>query len=237
MSFIAAVLFTVFVARTRSHYGWTSLPIPGLLITSLTFPTVFIGSILVCNLICNNLILHELIQIELRRGSFNVNPLHPDRCGGLRSLSDYSLKTAYLAAVLSVMVGLIELQIIMSGRTPPLYVHLTIPLTVILSFICFFGPLLTAHKGMRQAKDSLLQDIAKQFSLEYDEIHASLLGNAEALSNGTEKIKSLREFYSLTDSFPVWPFDTRNSQRFIVSILGPLIPTIYTVMTKVALPG
>ena len=118
------------------------------------------GSILVLNLIMNIWILHRILV----KKKMNINPLHPDRCGGLRPLSTYALKTAYLIGVLGFMVGLIEYQFIIQGLGKEYwFVHLIIPLHFTLSISCFFGPLLAAHEGMSNAKEQLFHEMLANF--------------------------------------------------------------------------
>ncbi len=224
----SAVTFGIFVFITQSSlknnwYG--SGLLPALAVTIATFVMVYMGSMLVLNLITNVWVLHSILgSKELK---LNVNPLHPDRCGGLRSLSDYALKTAYLAAVLGIMVGFIEYQFITQGVGRVYwFVHLIIPLHVSLSIACFFGPLLAAHRAMRKAKEELLHKIARQFQADYSQIRDSLLGDAEAFKKGNEKIKELRAFYTFTDEFPVWPFDVKTFRRFLLTVPSPLLPLL-----------
>lgn len=228
----SAVCFSLFVFVTRSGLknSWTSsAPLPAFTVTLATLVAVYIGSILVLNLITNVWILHQILGTK----DLKVNPLHPDRCGGLRALSDYSLKTAYLAAVLGIMVGLIEYQFITQGVGRVYwFAHLIIPLHIALSAACFFGPLLAAHKGMRRAKEDLLHQIAHQFQADYSQIHASLTGDAETLKKGTEKIQGLRAFYTFTDEFPVWPFDVQTFRRFLLTVPTPLIPPVVGLLPK-----
>lgn len=222
----SAVSFSIFVFITqpslkKNWYG--SGLLPAMSVTIATFAVVYLGSILVLNLITNVRILHRI----LGKKELNVNPLHPDRCGGLRSLSDYSLKTAYLAAILGIMVGLIEYQFITQGVGRVYwFVHLIIPLHVAVSMACFFGPLLAAHKGMKKAKEEILNEIARQFQADYSQIHANLAGDAETFKKGTEKIKELRAFYTLTDEFPVWPFDVQTFRRYLLTVPTPLLPLL-----------
>lgn len=233
----SAVIFSIFVCITRFglRNSWTSShPLTILMITVVTFIVVYIGSILVLNLIANIWILHCILKRELEQREFNVNPLHPDRCGGLRSLSDYALKTAYLIAVLGIMVGFIEYQFIVRGTGQNYwFVHLVIPLDIVLSIVCFFGPLIAAHRGMRRAKEELLREIAKQFQADYSKIHSSLTGDAETLTKGADKIKELQAFYALTNEFPVWPFDVQTFRRFLLTVPAPLLPLLIGIAKKI----
>lgn len=214
----------VFITQPSLKNNWYSSGLlPTLSVTIATFAMVYLGSMLVLNLITNVWVLHRI----LGKKELNVNPLHLDRCGGLRPLSDYSLKTAYLAAVLGIMVGFIEYQFITQGVGRVYwFVHLIIPLHVALSMACFFGPLIAAHRGMKKAKDEILHEIARQFQADYSQIHANLAGDAETFKKGTEKIKELRAFYTLTDEFPVWPFDVQTFRRYLLTVPTPLLPLL-----------
>ena len=224
----SAVSFSILIFATRSglNNSWTGSGIlPALAATIATCVMVYMGSMLVLNLIANVWVLHSILGSK--EVKLNVNPLHPDRCGGLRSLSNYALKTAYLAAVLGLMVGFIEYQFITQGVGRVYwFVHLIIPLHISLSIACFFGPLLAAHRGMRKAKDELLHEIARQFQTDYSQIRDSLTGDAEAFKKGNEKIKELRAFYTFTDEFPVWPFDVQTFRRFLLTVPSPLLPLL-----------
>lgn len=234
LALVSAVSFSIFVFMTRSGLknSWTGSGfLPTLTATLATLVMVYMGSMLILNLIINVQVLHRILgRKELK---LKVNPLHPDRCGGLRSLSDYSLKTAYLAAILGIMVGLIEYQFITQGVGRVYwFAHLIIPLHIALSIACFFGPLLAAHKGMKKAKEDLLHQIARQFQADYSQIHASLTGDPETLKKGTEKIQGLRAFYTTTDEFPVWPFDVQTFRRFLLTVPAPLFPPLIGLLPK-----
>ncbi|NEP18970.1 MAG: hypothetical protein F6J97_19060, partial [Leptolyngbya sp. SIO4C1] len=218
----SAVLFSalVFFTRTQLKNSWTSsAPLPIAATTIATFIVVYAGSVLVLNLIANIQILHTI----LKRKPLHISPLHPDRCGGLQPLSDYALKAAYLAAALGVWVGVIEYQFIQQTTQPPWFVHLSIPLHLCLSVVCFYGPLLAAHRGMKKAKADLLHQIAQQFQIDYADIHSCLSEDAETLKKGAEKIQQLRAFYATTDEFPVWPFNTTVFRQYLLIASTPLL--------------
>lgn len=210
--------------------NWTGGTIPSAAVALLGVFYIYMGSMLVLTLITNVWVLHRtFVQKPL-----TVNPLHPDRCGGLRPLSQYSLKTAYLAAVFGVLVGLIEYQFIIQHRTLTLNspVHLLLLLHIALSLACFFGPLLAAHNGMQAAKEALLRTIAHQFHKDYSQIHTNLEADAETLKKQAAKLQELRSFYTVTDEFPVWPFDVTTFRRYLLSVTTPLLPVIVGVVQK-----
>jgi hypothetical protein len=187
------------------------------------------GTILVLNLINNIEILHSI----LNKKKLYVNPLHPDRCGGLRPLSDYSLKTAYLITILGFWISIIIYQTITQSNTPDYwYIAFIVVLYISLSLTCFFAPLLTAHKGMEEAKKDILQKIAGQFQTDYSQIYNSLTEDAETLKKRTEKVRELRTFYTMTDEFPVWPFDIQTFRRYLLSVTTPLLSLLLGLLPK-----
>jgi len=222
--FFSILVFTIQIGLQGRWVGSGFLP--NIVVAIDTFAGVYMGSMLVLNLVTNIRIFHKILESK----SLRVNPLHPDRCGGLRSLSDYSLKTAYLVAVLGIWVGTIEYQFI--GKQGYWFVHLIIPLYIFISTMCFFGPLWTAHSGMKKSKEELLNQIARQFQTDYSNIHSTLSNDAEKIKQGIEKVQQLRNFYAMTDEFPVWPFDVKTFRRYLLTTPTPFLPLLIPLLQK-----
>ncbi|QSJ14518.1 hypothetical protein JYQ62_21685 [Nostoc sp. UHCC 0702] len=220
----------VFVTQPNLSKSWTSSGLlPNLSVTIATLIIIYMGTILILNLINNIQILHRIF----RKKNLNINPLHPDRCGGLRPLSDYSLKAAYLITILGFWISIISYQTITQSRGQDYwYIYFIVILYISLSLACFFGPLLTAHRGMEEAKKKLLHKIAHQFQADYSQIHNSLTEDAETLKIRTEKVRELRTFYTMTDEFPVWPFDVQTFRRYLLSVTTPLLTLLVGLLQK-----
>ncbi|MDZ8241625.1 MAG: hypothetical protein RMZ69_31560 [Nostoc sp. ChiQUE01a] len=209
----------------KDVYNWTGSDggIPALTGAINAVAIFYAGAVLVLNLTTNVWLLHELLGNK----QLKINPLHPDRCGGLSQLSQYSLNTAYLAAIIGSMITLSKYQFISQGIAQEYwYFNFIILLYIPISLICFFGPLLAARKGMRKAKEELLGDIAKQFQADYVQIQKSLSSDAEALKKETAKLQELRSLYTLTNEFPVWPFDVTTFRQYLLSVVTPLVPVL-----------
>jgi hypothetical protein len=169
----------------------------------------------------------------LRDKKFNLNPLHPDKCGGLRVLSEYSLKTAYLASAFGVVIGMTEYRYISLGIIDKYwYLHLSIPVYIICATICFLLPLNASHAGMKKSKEELLHNIAMQFQNDYFRTRAELKQDAAGLKNEVEKIQQLQILYEMTDKFPVWPFDVTTLRRFAATLTIPVIPILIGIASK-----
>ena len=206
-------------------YNWTGSDggIPALTGAIRGVTIFYAGSVLVLNLTTNVWLLHELLGNK----QLKINPLHPDRCGGLSPLSQYSLNTAYLAAIFGTMITLGKYQFVSQGIAQEYwYFNLTILLYIPLSLLCFFGPLVAARKGMKKAKEELLSEIAKQFQIDYERIHTSLSSDGEILKKEAVKLQELRSLYTLTNEFPVWPFDVTTFRQYLLSVVTPILPLV-----------
>jgi hypothetical protein len=221
---------SVFYMYRDIENSWASSGIlPRITYAIGTLIYIYISCMLVLNLISNMLVLNHVFKKQ----DLNLIPLHPDRCGGLRSLGDYSVKTAYLISLFGLYIGIFMPNIFKQGGEQYIwYIFITLFLYMIFSFGCFFGPLFTAHKGMKTAKENLLLDISKQFQEDYLIAQTSLSDDSEALKHKVEKIKELRVFYAMTDDFPVWPFDIHTLRRYLLAVPTPLVAPLISLFSK-----
>lgn len=189
----------------------------------------YVAVMLITTLILNVWALRHTLKNKV----LNINPLHPDRCGGLRVLSAYSIKVVYLIAMFGFIVGVEEFRFIIFGIAQKNWeVNLIVPLYLALAALAFFAPLSTAHIGMKQAKEKLLNRIANQFWDEYLDAHRSLSKEPDKLEEELKNIQQLQSLHQLTEKFPVWPFDTGTLRRFFATITTPLIPPIIGIILE-----
>jgi hypothetical protein len=222
----AGVAFGIWYLNVQQNvYNWTGSDggLPALTGAINGVAILYTAGMLTLTLITNVWVLHKLLGSK----KLNINPLHPDRCGGLSPLSQYSLNTAYLAAIVGMMITLSNYQFITQGIAQKYwYFNLIILLYIPISLVCFFGPLLAARKGMKNAKEQLLGEIAKQFQTDYGRVHTNLGGDVEVLKKESAKLQELRSLYTLTNEFPVWPFDVTTFRQYLLSVITPLIPLL-----------
>jgi hypothetical protein len=79
---------------------------------------------------------------------------------------------------------------------------------------------------MKKAKEELLSEIGKQFQADYQRTHKSLDVDAEVLKKESAKLQELRSLYTLTNEFPVWPFDVTTLRQYLLSVITPLFPLL-----------
>lgn len=198
---------------------WYNTRLEFLLLRSILviFPTAFAG----CSLLARGII-NVLVFKRVLRG-VNVNPLHPDRAGGLLPLGQYALRTTYLIALAGIVAALAEYSAIQKGTfSTATFFHLAILVYVIAAPVTFFAPLGTARNAMRVAKDSLMLRISKQFNKDFPLALQGLEESADELKENLAKLEQLQKLQELTESFPVWPFDIETIRRFALAITSPI---------------
>lgn len=229
---IAVIMGVAFFISRASVESWTSAETFTRFISTIAFAVgTYPVSMLILTLITN---IRTLRQI-LHNTKFHLSPLHPDRCGGLKSLSEYSLKTAYLATVFGVVIGLTLYRFMGTGWDYWIMM-LGVPLYIAVASACFFAPLITAHTRMKEAKEKLLSSISRQFQEDYLYVQKELNGNTEKLKDAVAKVQQTQTIYDLTDRFPVWPFDTATFRRFLVSLILPLLTLFFELLKSRLMP-
>ena len=191
-------------------------------------PTGFITWSSVFRYIANTrLFRHSLSDVH-------IHPLHPDRAGGLRPLGRYALSTTYIIALGGSVVALAEYYAWTHGTfSTAYYYHVALILYFILAPANFFAPLSSAHNAMQRAKDDLILRISRQFNQDFSKAYSELEGSAEELKDHIEKIEQLQRLHSMTNSFPVWPFDIDTIRRFVLTMTSPVFTVAVAVIINV----
>ena len=208
---------------------WYNTNLISLLVRSLLvmIPTAYAG----CSIIVRGIV--NVVVFKYLLNGLNINPLHPDRAGGLLSLGQYSLKTSYLIAIAGVIAAFALLLVIRSSNpSSATFFNAAILLYAIAAPISFFAPLGTARQAMQAAKTELLLHISRQFNRDFQNAYDGLDGNAASLKEHLEKIDQLKKMQSLAEAFPIWPFDIETIRRFILAITSPIFAIILSILSN-----
>jgi hypothetical protein len=163
--------------------------------------------------------------------SIRVSPWHPDRCGGLKGISRYSMTLGYAIAVIGLTISVHTIQEIRFGTFSSSYLTwLGLAGYVVLAPLVFFLPLGTAHRVMQQAKTAQLLTLSRQFDIQYKLITTAQSQGESEIVDSVQKIESLQTLYKITEEFIIWPFDVDNLRRFLTITLAPLLPGLITVL-------
>jgi len=172
------------------------------------------------------------IDQVFRNFKITLHPLHPDRVGGLRPLSEFSMRLGYLIFFFGLELGLNQYftsytlnrswgNVLWSSDIVLAWV-----IYILLAPIVFFAPIQAAHDAMQEAKNHEIQIISDHFEEEYKQIHNNLKKPMTSLRVHSDKIDELQKLYALVNTFPVWPFDIKIFAGFSATILSPLFLTI-----------
>jgi hypothetical protein len=179
----------------------------------------FISAILI------RIILTYFVLKKILNENVNIQPLHPDNCGGLSPLGDFSLKisSAGVGVGIPVMILLI-FDVYIQGW--PLFstVHILDILIYIVSLtIVFFLPLLGARSSMLMAKNKELKFISDHFQEERKQIVLNIDSEQQNQDLGISRLEGLMKLYDMARAMPVYPFNSRNVIRFFGSVLWPIL--------------
>ncbi len=189
-------------------------------------PTAFAGCALILRGVTNVLVFRDILK------GVRVNPLHPDRAGGLLPLGQYALKTTYIIALAGIVAALAEYRAIQNGTfATATFFHLAIVVYIIAAPISFFAPLGTARSAMQEAKNRLILRISTQFNQDFSSAYGELEGSVDKLKESLEKIEQLQKMQKLTESFPIWPFDVETIRRFTLAITSPLVAIALSILS------
>ena len=222
-SFIVAAALTVYYAFIYTQ-GWSAVAI---LLRALKVLVLYVpGWYAICQIVARQMVTIWGLRQVFRRFEVAPQPLHPDRCGGLRAINNYAVGFTYIIAIAGVGIGLMSyVTVHRTGALAP-DTAAWLVVYVVLAMLSFFLPPWTAHAAMAEAKRKLLMEVSRQFQQAYAQTTACLEDETGELKERVERIASLHKLYELTDAFTVWPFDTATLRRFAVTVTVPLVPLL-----------
>lgn len=157
--------------------------------------------------------------------SVNIQPFHPDGCGGLGSLMEQSEKLYWGMVVFGAVTGLaiVTNTFVYSLELFSIYNFLFVLSYVILSGIGFFLPLYALADVMRDAKQKLILSIKARY-LALSKKHGSGANDLKGLSDEhVADLKALKSLQQTARAMQVWPFNSGSLIRFACANATPLL--------------
>lgn len=161
--------------------------------------------------------LYRITSLDL-----NIEPMHPDRAGGLGCLGELSM--AVISFLSLVMLFLSVTGMFANTDHPQVYLVLLLAFAM-LTVTGFLASLSPAHDKMRRVKaDALvrLEVIARRQYKRFLKASESLGAGAETDKDLIEEMNAVDQLYGVVQKMPVWPFDFSMMRRFATSIALPL---------------
>jgi len=174
---------------------------------------------------------------QVSRIGLELQPLHPDRCGGLGFLGFLSMAfTPFLFAEGALMSGQIASQIFFTGATLPEFKIELVAVAIVAVFV-IVGPLLMFAPALAQAKREGLGRYGTLGTLYARSFERKWLGGAMPIDEpliGTGDIQSLADLgnsYETLNDMRLVPFDLRSILRLAIAVLAPIAPLLLTMIS------
>jgi hypothetical protein len=171
-------------------------------------------------------------EISKKAERIRINPLHPDRCGGLGGIGKLALFNTF--PVLIVGFGIVTIFISDSYymNYPILALHHVVPtaLYLALSPLLFFLPLQSFQRPMKNAKYEILSSLSMKYNDVYQEIFGSASGSDKDMER-LDRLEKISNLYGQAGKMPVWPFNLQMIRKVFLTILSPfaalILPPIF----------
>jgi len=219
------VIFLFSVYQLGGHGSWnspspsSSMTIPALLSPLPALVLYFVIIALILHIILNYFVIKQLPWEAIR-----IQPMHPDGCGGISPLGNFSLRLTKAG----IFIGLLCLLGVWANvKQYGLSLYSLENSLIIVSYIsglsiAFFLPLLPARKKMIEVKKRMLAQIATCFHENFFDALAKI-DSGDLDSSRMEHLESAKKMYDYAKKMPVFPFNATNISRFYGSVLWPLI--------------
>ncbi len=163
--------------------------------------------------------------------NFNVQPSHPDNCGGLKLLGDFCFGMALPILIGSTLLGVysigaaLDSAYILSFAANVGLILFALPL----AYIALFVPLWNVHQEMVSKRRAYEDEFSDRVTKLEDKVR-SFLDKEEVNSakSAKEEIEIIQVLHPKSIGYPTWPFDSRILLRF----LAPQIVTVLSLLVQ-----
>jgi len=161
----------------------------------------------------------------------DVQPLNPDGAGGLGELGRLSgrLNTGFL--VMSVLAMIAGLHVSNNLNFSAAVGVFSVIAYFVGCSVLYFGPLLPAHKAMKQSRLALLEDINQRFTAVNNEVMAEIRSHHYSDPEKVSELERIRYLYGLVRGMPTYPFNVENLRMFFASLASPFV---FSLLLKVS---
>lgn len=162
---------------------------------------------------------------DIFKYDIDIQPLHPDGCGGLSGLGKISQSLNY-SIIITGLLCAFGIYTSVNYQGVPL-IHPTHFIILICYFtvatVTFFVPLRPATKKMKKAKEVTLSIINSGFNELNNEIIENIKAHKIVNQEKFVIVKKYKDYYDMTQAMPVYPYDIKTLKSFITSVLLPIV--------------
>jgi hypothetical protein len=174
----------------------------------------------------------RLLTAFVQAAPLKVEPLHPDRAGGLHPVTRLALHYQIVIATLGLNIGPLLVTAKHLGRGTGPEVAASLILYLVLTPLAFLRPLLPFRSSMIAAKRQVLARISSSFSHHLDGAITDLDARGSGDSGHVEAVQKLRSLHDAVRAFPEWPFDIGTMKRFTGILVSPLYSAGFSLLCE-----
>lgn len=200
--------------------GWAQI-----IVYYITFYTFSLGML-------NIFASYKVLSVLFSSNRLIVQPLHPDKCGGLAPLGALSRTLIYWIISIGIIVALNvwnNYYVLNRHFDDPLQISIIVGYLV-MAYVIFFLPMHAAHKPMKEAKEEELKLIHQYISKVNIEIKKDFTEFKDIDNHALENFNNAKQMYDITSEMPVYPYNLKTIAAFVTSIL---IPILFSVLQRI----
>ncbi len=149
----------------------------------------------------------------------DVQPMHPDKCGGFRAIGQLALTIYYFVLIIMVLFALLVI-FDPFAREQPLYLVLYLLFYLLGSWLAYVS-IANVNRHMSSRKKEVLERLNLAFNKRYKRISEG--GNdCPFRMEFANDIPALYNLYQIVNRMPVWPFDVASIVRYAIIYALPL---------------
>lgn len=168
-------------------------------------------------------------QIFDTKFELKLQPLHPDKCGGIKTIGSLSIAMHYFFQLIILFLTMIAVFNQNSIENFS-FILLFLSIIIITIFSLFFS-LYKAHDKMKKAKAEILHKLHLEFQKYYWRLNKNLADKSFQIKTA-DNLQSINKLYLLANKMPVWPFDIHSLARFFTTVSIPVLIFLIQMLTN-----
>jgi len=197
-------------------------------------PSIFVAMYLTVQFTLRLIIGCFMLIFLFKKFDVEVKILHPDKCGGLGKIGEFS-KTmnilVFLTGILVAMGVYSNISIFNKSILDPSN-FLMITAFIIGAFMLVFSPIIAAHSKMEKARIIFIEELHIEFEKINKILRANLKNDKSLEEESFERLKRINEYYQISSEHPVWPFNAKVVFGFFAAISPVMVLTVDKVVSK-----
>ena len=168
----------------------------------------------------------------------DIQPAHPDGCGGFRLFSDIAVTIALFSASMGTATVLVALADWLLYGVPPSPARVVVAVVLqALTPLAFFTCLYRAHRVMKVAKETMMRQVHELYQDSFRGLQAGL-ARGEVADQAREEVLGLESLHGVVRRLPVWPTNTEMLSQVLLSIAVPVgLIVVQIILENVVLRG